>query len=86
MTPIDAQLKRIKAIGDLLNPGESATINLTRDPNKVKLDEARNTIAKLLKRIDNLCGPDLHCLGETPSWYIEAAAISAGMTPRSHTR
>lgn len=44
-----------------------------------ELETARDTIASLLGRIDDLCGAGFHKLGRTPSWYIEAAAVSCGI-------
>ncbi len=44
-----------------------------------QLAEARDSVDSLLSRIDDLCGPDFHCFGSTPSWYVEAAAIACGI-------
>lgn len=44
------------------------------------LAEARDTVATLLGRIDDYLGEGMHLDGRTPCWYVEAAAISMGIT------
>lgn len=44
-----------------------------------QLDEARECIGSLLAHIDDNGGRGMHLQGQTPDWYVEAAAISCGI-------
>ena len=72
---------------------ESCTMGYDNGPRNVELnvhdlvnqlDDARASISGLLARYDDIF-PQLHTYGMTPSWYVEAAAISCGVKLNEET-
>ncbi len=59
---------------------DSASLHLRSDASYILIPDlraARTCIAQLLARLDHAY-PGMHTQGQTPGWYVEAAAISTG--------
>ncbi|AUQ95969.1 hypothetical protein PhaeoP66_03227 [Phaeobacter inhibens] len=53
---------------------------------RAQLQAARDKVASLLKRVDDALAPEdggvsMHAMGQTPDWFIEAAAFACNVTP-----